>query len=73
MLSKLMKKAINVFDKEMKNKGVEIRDVLMWEYLIDKAAFKITCNLLALNKYYYVIISVNSTNNEYTISDLHEE
>lgn len=72
MLTRLMKKAINVFNKEMKGKGIEIRNVNSWEFGGDKASFRIEGNLLALNKYYYVIIMVNDKNKDYTISDLKE-
>lgn len=59
MLTKEMIKAIKAFEKEFKNKGVEIRTV----YLLESGwfqLFNIEFNVIALNKYYSVDVRVES-------------
>ena len=72
MLARLMKKAIKVFEDQTKGQGLEIRNVYVWDMQDKKAQFKIECNLLALNKYYYVLICVENDSKEFIMSDLRE-
>lgn len=72
MLTKLMKKAITLFEKEFKGQGVEIRNVYVYESHEKAANFKIECNLLALNKYYFAFVYVNEKTNDYRVSELTE-
>lgn len=76
-MSNAMIKAIKAFQKQFKNKGVEIRTVyaLEWyESIVDNkfvGMFNIEFNVLALNKYYSVNVNVEG-NDVVVDSDIKE-
>lgn len=71
MLTKLMKKSISAFERYFKDCWVEIRNVYTLDYIErnKQARFKIEFNKMAINKYFYVIVTVDDNSKEIYIYD----
>ena len=73
-MTKLFSKAIKVFESNYKNQGLEMRSIFLMDWRgKNEGNFKIECNLVALNKYYSVMVYVNEKDKKYKVSELIEE